>query len=268
MDAGWWAKLEGEDGYLRDLAMHFNEGDLTVIVEGDAFYLGSTDLNGLTNTDDVRARAAELLAVACGAAELELGHFRPPRVAAAVRVDESGAKQHFIHVSSELRLHADISARVERTREDGSVEVVDVSPPGPRADEWARLARSNPDIEDALAILGRGELRWHDLYHVFEIVEAAVGETMFSAGWVTKAAIERFTRTANSRRAIGREARHGHDRFAAPKRPLPLAEARSLIVALVRSWLESISPPAEQRERVIEVRPPGDRAVSISDSLQ
>jgi hypothetical protein len=37
------------------------------------------------------------------------------------------------------------------------------------------LARQDLDVADALAILGREDVRWHDLYHVFELIEGDVG---------------------------------------------------------------------------------------------
>ena len=65
---------------------------------------------------------------------------------------------------------------------------------------------------------------------------------MFSDDGVTKAAVKRFTGTANSRRAIGGEARHGHDRFDPPKTPLPHKEAHDLVLGLVRRWLAEKAP--------------------------
>jgi hypothetical protein len=59
------------------------------------------------------------------------GTFAPPRITAAVLVEDSGAKQNFIHVTSSIRIHGEINAQVERARRDGSIEVVDlVAPPG------------------------------------------------------------------------------------------------------------------------------------------
>src|SRR5438552_1899797 len=93
LSAGWWVVIEGDLGALRELAMHFGSSELNIVEEEDGFYLGSTDLNDLGSTDQVRARGAELLAIACGSAELELGGIRPPHVVAAVSVDEAGEKQ-------------------------------------------------------------------------------------------------------------------------------------------------------------------------------
>jgi hypothetical protein len=99
-------------------------------------------------------------------------------------------------------------------------------------------------------------VRWHDLYYLFELVEGDVGPRMVAAGWTTRAAIDRFTQTANSRRAIGREARHAKDKYVPPKRAMELAEARKLIRTLVQRWLETkLPPPPPRAVRVVEVRP-------------
>ena len=60
---------------------------------------------------------------------------------------------------------------------------------------------------------------------------------MFDLGWVTKAAIDRFTQTANSAAAVGDDARHAHGRIPAPSKAMQLEEARELIRRLVQSWL-------------------------------
>lgn len=267
MKAGWWAKLEGDERDLRELAAHFGTRSLEVIEEEGSFWLGSSEFTGLADPETVKQRARALLGLASGALHLEFGRFAPPRVTAAVLVDETGGRQHFVHVSSSVRMHAEINARVDRARPDGTVEVVELVAPPVQTTEWAELARRDPDVEDVLAILGREDIRWHDLYHVYEVVEADVGGHMFSEGWLTKAAAKRFTQTANSRRAIGGEARHGHDRFDPPKSPLSHSEAHDLVLALVRRWLAVKAPPQPAREIVIEVRHVREQAAASSEDM-
>jgi hypothetical protein len=238
-----------------------------VAQEGGDFWLGSAEFVGLADSEAVKARGRVLLALASGALHVEFGRFDPPRITAAVLVDESGAKQNFINVSSSIRLHAEVNARVRRTRSDGQIELVELVAPPAQTSEWANLASRDADVEDVLAILGRDGVRWHDLYHVFEVVEADVGARMFANGWATKATIERFTRTANSRHAIGGEARHGHDRFQPPKKPLSLRDAHDLVLGLVRQWLAEKAPPQPPREVILEVSPAREDAAAVSDEL-
>src|SRR5207244_7920031 len=128
--------------------------------------------------------------------------FRRPTVASMLRVNENGKREHIVHVGpAEVRVRASLSAVVIRA--DGTRDPAPSSPPPPPTNDWADLALREQDVRDALAILGREDVRWHDLYHVFEIVQADVGGQIYSAGWATKSAVGRFTQTANNRIALG-----------------------------------------------------------------
>jgi hypothetical protein len=180
MKAGWWAKLEGDERDLRELAAHFSTPSLKVIEEEGSF----------SDPETVKQRGRALLALASGALHLEFGRFAPPRVSAAVLVDDTGGKQHCVRVSSSVRMHAEINARVERARPDGTVGVVELVAPPVETTEWADIARRDPDVEDILAILGREDVRWHDLYHVYErILLAGEAATLHARGGTSTCAI-------------------------------------------------------------------------------
>ena len=74
---------------------------------------------------------------------------------------------------------------------------------------------------------------------MFEIVQSDVGGKIIKAGWATKAEVERFTHTADSAVAVGDDARHGHEKFQPPKKPMSLADAKDLITRILKSWLDS-----------------------------
>ena len=263
MHSGWWVSLEGAERELRDLAMHFDDPDFEIVEDAGTFYLSSMDFSEFDNSEQVRELARELVAAASGSLAVKFGRFDPPRVGNVVLVDEAGAKQHHVIVSSAIRLHFEASAQIERVREDGSVDVVELVAPPPQTRAWARHARSDSDTKDVLAILGREDVRWHDLYHVFEVVEADVGDMMFTKRWVTEAEVRRFKHTANSRMAIGRDARHGHQKYDRPKKPLAFPEARALVLTLVRTWLDMKVPPPPPRELVVEVRDPNSKSAAV-----
>jgi hypothetical protein len=238
MDPGWYARLVGDTNYLDELTEHFTKPALSIFREEGEFYLASTDFADVTASEDARTLATELVAIACGIAEVELGRFRRPTVASMLRVDESGKREHIVHVGpAEVRVRASLSAVVIRA--DGTRESAPSLPPPPPTNDWADLALREQDVRDALAILGREDVRWHDLYHVFEIVQADVGGQIHSAGWATKSLVGRFTQTANNRIALGREARHGHKNWQAPANPMSLDEVTNFVTGIVRSWLRS-----------------------------
>jgi hypothetical protein len=85
-----------EERDLRELAMHFSDPSLEVVEEESTFWLNSSDFTALVDPEDVQRRGRVLVARASGALHVEFGRFAPPRVAAALMVDDAGAKKHFI----------------------------------------------------------------------------------------------------------------------------------------------------------------------------
>jgi len=106
------------------------------------------------------------------------------------------------------------------------------------AQDWLRLSRGDKTVSRALLVFAQETVRWSDLYHAFEIVQASVGSRMYDEGWVTKEQANLFSWTANSPDAVGEQARHGHQRNDPPPNPMSEQDARSLIEILVREWLD------------------------------
>jgi hypothetical protein len=107
------------------------------------------------------------------------------------------------------------------------------------AADWLSLARSDESVSRALRVFAQGSVRWGDLYHAFEIVQASVGGRMFDDGWIGRHEANLFTWTANSPAVVGEQARHGHQRNDPPPNPMREAEAHRLIRVLVVRWLDS-----------------------------
>jgi hypothetical protein len=106
------------------------------------------------------------------------------------------------------------------------------------AQDWLRLARGDEAVSRALRVFAQGHVRWSDLYHAFEIVQADVGNRIYEEGWIARQQANLFTWTANSPAVVGEEARHGHQRNDPPQNPMPQAEAEHLVKSLVRRWLD------------------------------
>ena len=90
-------------------------------------------------------------------------------------------------------------------------------------------------------MLGADAHDWVGLYRLYEVIEADVGgeDKIVKAGWTTKKAIGRFTRTANSPDAIGDAARHGKQSGEPPPNPMDLSEAISLVKVILHNWLRT-----------------------------
>lgn len=106
------------------------------------------------------------------------------------------------------------------------------------AQDWLRLARGDEAVSRALRVFAQGSVRWGDLYHAFEIVQASVGGRMFDDGWIGRREANLFTWTANSPAVVGEQARHGHQRNEPPPNPMTEEEARQLVRDLVGRWLD------------------------------
>jgi hypothetical protein len=106
------------------------------------------------------------------------------------------------------------------------------------AQDWLRLARGDEAVSRALRVFAQGSVRWGDLYHAFEIVQASVGGRMFDYGWISRQEANLFTWTANSPAVLGEQARHGHEQTEPPANPMAEDEAQQLIRDLVSRWLD------------------------------
>jgi hypothetical protein len=94
----WWVKLE-DTGYLPELAANFEDPGLAIVEQTGDFYLRSTEFDPLNDATDVRAKAVELVAIACGAAEIELGHFGRPRVDVVRQVQGGAPGAQYVQIN-------------------------------------------------------------------------------------------------------------------------------------------------------------------------
>lgn len=80
-----------------------------------------------------------------------------------------------------------------------------------------------------------------NLYRILEIVATDVGGTasIVSAGWTTTASIKLFKHTVNSPEAVGLDARHGANVITPPAKPMSIAAACMLLIAIADAWLRS-----------------------------
>lgn len=234
---GWWARLEGEKLDLEGLVNALAEGGQVEIRELDGrYYLRTIDFEELDESGDVEARAIEIVHILNGAARIQYGDSREVRVDASARVQPDGQIQHFIHLSASLNVRARVSAKLTV-----SGESVPVEPEPTTAEQALAAAMRDPQAERALRIFGRDEIDYRDLYHVFEIAEAAIGSRIYSIGTVTSAEVRRFKHTANSLHALGDQARHGHEATQPPSQPMSFAEARALVGRVLLAWFAATS---------------------------
>lgn len=233
LQPGWWARLKGHDFDLEALANALGDSSPVRVRRFDGpYYMWMAEFDTVNDSDAVETRASEVLRVVNGAARVEHGDSREVRVDAVANVQPNGQIQHFVHLSATLQARARISATLTVS---GSHES---AVPEPTITERAvEAALGDPQVERALRIFGRDDVDYRDLYHVFEIAKAAIGDSTYADGTVTRAEVERFKRTANSVHALGDQARHGHETTNPPRRSTSFADAQALVGRVLRAWL-------------------------------
>lgn len=229
---GWWARLEGEKLDLEALAGVLGHRSRVQVRQFDGrYYMKMVEFDQLDESGDVETRAGEILRIVNGAARVQYGDSREVRVDAAARVQPNGQIQHFVHASAALHLRARVSATLTVNGESAAAAREPTI-----AERAVETALNDPQAERALRIFGRDDVDYRDLYHVFEIAEAAIGSGIYSDGTVTAVEVRRFKHTANSVHALGDQARHGREATQPPSQPTSFAEAQALVGQVLRAW--------------------------------
>lgn len=232
--SNWRVNLDGHPFDLADLVTlgdYFSDEELSVQQDGARFWFTSAELASLPDYSAVHKRATELLELLNGVGAALLG-TRPVAIDSISEFSADGIEHIHKSVAATLGVRTRLTAKATVIGDDGSVVPAE-------AQSRSRLmpALQDEKVRSALRIYGSQERNWVNLVKVFELVESDVGSGMYARDWISKAKADLLNRTANSRAAIGDEARHGHRRVPAPPNPMTIAEARELIRGLLEKWL-------------------------------
>jgi hypothetical protein len=94
-------------------------------------------------------------------------------------------------------------------------------------------AATNVALDEALALVGEGAVRWSQIYDVIEFLGGA--KIIASKGWATERDIVRVRRTANYHRHLGRPKKD-----PVPKNPPTLAQAKTFAFDLLKRWIATL----------------------------
>lgn len=196
--------------------------DVVTLAESlDGHWLWSKHFSALDDdrARDVLAKAEKLVAIARGAVHLQTGAHLNITLGTLLRQVQDGRSGGTTAVPSQ--------GLIPNRRNFEQLQ------------RWAAVGQRDIDVAHVLRVFSRG-MDWHDLYHAFEVVQARVGSTIWKDGWTTKAEVRRFTQTANSRAALGVEARHGKAKVPAPKNPMTWNEADDFVRMIVWKWVNDL----------------------------
>ena len=220
----WLIRLRGHQSDLEDLSEWLTLPNLNVKKEDDHFYLRSSEFGPLTDADEVRGRATELLDIVNGASTLRSGSYLPVELDTIAWIDAEGKLRHLVGSS--------VTAKWR---------VLAAHPPT-GIESLVSLARGNKKVADVLHFFQKGD--WGSLYKAWELVGDAVGSEhkLTKKPWVDEGSKRRFTHTAQNRKVLDDAARHASDRYANPITggPMTLNEARVFVRSVIEAWVATL----------------------------
>jgi hypothetical protein len=229
--AEWLVSLKGDPIDLQELADEFRSLQLSVSKERGRYFLRSSQyFDALTDAENVRARASELLPLLLSGIKLRGGHTEAVRLGALIiRVDEDGTHHQDVHLLDPLRIRAKASISVS-----GTVDGTRVSEP-PIAERWITLAQRDEKVLDALRFF-QEETTWWSLRKAYEVIETELKQPnkIAKLGWASEAEIKRFKEWAS-------HYVHGEQGYPPNENHHPylsLPEAESFMQNRLLKWLQ------------------------------
>jgi len=223
----WFAKLVGDEHTLGLLAEYLAGAHNYVLKDTSTYYLKIADLPEDTEPTILQETARQFIDLLNGAAKLYFGQFNGVTSHTVLKIRDDGKKEGF----GFLTLRDRSTAWTLPPLPDGTFET------------WMDKGINSDAIARALTLYGTLEHNWKNLYMVLEVIIESIGGEVELAktGLISQDCLKAFKHTANSFRAIGREARHAKSNEVPPSKPMSLKEAQDLIAKVLREWLQSKS---------------------------
>lgn len=209
--------------------------EFSLITENSKYYLTSSHWESLTNTSDVYWEATKILQDISALAMISFPGFPPLKPDTICEVDEEGKRHNRVALSATINVGSSCSVSIQL---EGGQDIIPIL----EFDSWRKLVEEDEIVKDVFRQFREFDPNWINFYKIYEIVKKDAGEINKKIDrieqWITKDKIRQFKHTANSRRAIGDDARYGVDDNDPPKEPMSLSEAKALIMTLLQKWLQ------------------------------
>ena len=231
----WKVRLTGNERSLETLAESFTD-DPRVFEDDDNFFLWSSQYEDLKDADEVRDTAEEIVRTIRNLGVKDSLRTEDLQASHVHEINEDGTEHVTVRAEGSTVGMRVGPVRVTTTDEDGNKEI---SRPADRTYELTQLAAKDDKVRELVGLLDKGD-DWVNLYRIYEFIQANIDgdENIADRGWWSSNEKDRFKQTANSRDAIGDDARHGQERIPAPDNPMNYPEAKALVDSLIRNWLE------------------------------
>ncbi|MEC0126531.1 hypothetical protein [Paenibacillus pabuli] len=226
----WVICLAGDEKELYELSKSLNTEKLTIFKEEGEYRLKSSDISSINDYKDVSKKVDNLVKLIDGVTKLVLGAHRKITVSDIYLLNDYGGRTFFM--SAELSGSSSMTAIPQIIKAD---EAIVISNPADSVPDLLELCEKHEVIDKVIKLISYDDESWVGLYKIFEVIAKDADVKSFSS--ISSENLKRFTRTANSYKAIGMEARHALD-YEPPKEPMYITEAKSLICLLVNEWIK------------------------------
>lgn len=231
----WKVRLDGAESGLQDLEESFDD-DPKIVAEDDHYYIRSQEFEDLNDSDEIRKTATNFVRYIRNFGKRDSLHVSDLESSHVVEEREDGTVHTYVRAETATIGIAATAARGVTEGENGKEEVF---LPADRTEEWTQLALQDEKVGNLANLLDRGD-DWVNLYRIYEFIQDNIKseKNTVDQDWWSESEKDRFKQTANSRDAIGDDARHANDRIPAPTNPMTQAEAKRQIDTLVDHWLQ------------------------------
>jgi len=234
----WLVILKGNKFDLEDLPSLLRSQEFNVTNNNGSYCLWSSEFNSLISADEVRERGIALIKMVNDAARLYRDDWHDVAVDGITCVEDDGNRHVYLYEEVTITARAKVSAVDVLISASGSQPVTDQPSP---LESYLRLAQNHKPVADALHFYR--EDSWVNLYKVYEVVRDDVGgeHALIKKDWVPKDDLKLFTQIAQSRAALGDDARHASKKYKPPSQSMSFSEAKSLIKSILAKWFTTKS---------------------------
>lgn len=236
----WKVRLKGNGRGLRDLEESFDNDPK--VFEEEGYFLWSSQFQKVEESGEIREIAEDIVRAIRNFGERDSLRVEKLQVDHIIEILDDGSELTHIMAEPTTVKVTTGRARITSPEEDG---VVQTFLPADRTYEWTQLALKDEKVSELVDLVDKG-YDWVNLYRIYDFIQDNIDseDNIVSQGWWSESKKNLFKHTANSREAIGDEARHGNS-GSGPADPMTLAEAKRLVDTLIDHWLR-------HRKQVIE----------------
>src|SRR5690606_657933 len=226
MNLKWSFIVKGAYPYLHNLIYYLDSADILIYEDGEegidlTQYLSSIHLNHLTNPEEIYSKAYQICSFLNGA---EFLMYENKADAGYIRLDR------LINIDQNRVVHYNPQHPIERIDIDFTINQISKHSNNHIVAEIMRVAKSDIFIQTILFMCAH-EMNFRAIYQTLDEVKnflKAKGTNLNELGFSDKV-LKSLTHTANNYETLGLAARHGNMGHKAPKTPMPISEAQTLI---------------------------------------